>query len=115
MHKREGIKPRNEQSAVDADLLSIREGTIKGTYSQVVYLQPADNSLARKTGSIPPFDRHRKGIPWYAPHFSTSFCSSRCSGSWCSRIGCTREGRHRNTRGLSGPQDHHKPPSPSPA
>jgi chromosome partitioning protein len=46
----------------------------------VVYLQPTDNSLARKTGSILPFPRHGKGMRWYATRFSTNSYSSRYSG-----------------------------------
>jgi putative transposase len=29
-------------------------------------------------------------------HFSTSFCSARYSGSWCSRIGCTRRSQEKD-------------------
>ncbi len=61
-------------------------GSLKG----VVYLLPTDNSFARKTDSIPPFDRHKKGMRWYATRFSPSSCSSRCSGwKWALSQLCT--------------------------
>src|SRR5262249_13352220 len=59
------------------------ESITQASLTAVVYLQPTDNSLARKTGSIPPFDRHGKGMRWYATRFSLSSCSSRCSGWGC--------------------------------
>ena len=47
----------------------------------VVYLQPAGNSVGRKSGTIPPFhDRMRGALPWYRTCFSTSSC---CSDSCC--------------------------------
>jgi hypothetical protein len=52
-------------------------------WRRVVYLQPGDNSFARKTGSIPPFDLHGQGIRWYATRFSLSSCASPCSGWEC--------------------------------
>src|SRR5262249_58650566 len=61
----------------------------------VVYLQPADNSLAQKADNIPPFDRYGKGMRWYVTRLATSSCSSHCFGSWCSRIGGASGGTRR--------------------
>jgi len=80
----------------------------------VVYLQLADNSIARKTGSIPPFNRHGKGMKWYATRFSPSSYSSRCSG-WECTFGDGNEATRRSPCLLIGPREHHKSPSPLPA
>jgi Luciferase-like monooxygenase len=43
---------------------------------RVVYLHPAGNSVARKSGTIPPFHHWMRGaLPWYRICFSTSCCS----------------------------------------
>jgi hypothetical protein len=39
----------------------------------VVYLYRAGNSVARKSGTIPPYHDHVRGtLPWYRTSFSTS-------------------------------------------
>jgi len=39
----------------------------------VVYLYRAGNSVARKSGTIPPYHAHVRGtLPWYRTSFSTS-------------------------------------------
>src|SRR5712691_10367567 len=48
----------------------------------VVYLYRAGNSVARKSGTIPPYhDRVRGTLPWYRTCFSTSWCCWYFCGS----------------------------------
>src|SRR5262245_7257687 len=43
------------------------------TQRTVVYLYRAGNSVARKSGTIPPYHDHVRGtLPWYRTSFSTS-------------------------------------------
>jgi hypothetical protein len=82
---------------------------------EVVSLHPTDNSFARKAGSIPQFNLHGKGTRWYATHFSTNSCCSRCSGWECTEIGGGNGDQRQRIRPFSGPRDRQNLTSPLPA
>jgi amino acid transporter len=66
----------------------------------VVYLYRAGNSVARKSGKIPPYhDRVRGTLPWYRTCFSTSWCCwDSCGSASC----CIMPGQTSMPEGIRG-------------
>src|SRR5713101_6604103 len=63
--------------------------TVRGLRAMVVYLHPAGNSVARKSGKIPPFHHWMRGVlPWYRICFSTSCCYWDSCGCASCCLGC---------------------------
>src|SRR6266446_6591338 len=78
--------------------------TLKTLYGEVrywvVYLYRAGNSVARKSGTMPPYhDRVRGTLPWYRTCFSTSWCCwDSCGSASC----CIMPGQTSMPEGIRG-------------
>jgi hypothetical protein len=80
---------------------------------RVVYLYRAGNSVARKSGKIPPSnDRVRGTLPWYRPCFSPSWCCwDFCGSASC----CIMPGQTSVPEGIKGHPSlcHHRASAPA--